>query len=301
MPIYTTLIPGLPGGPLVTEYPIFINLVPARNTRQRPGIPARTPRRSVQHGSGNPNSTAKGEIAYIVNGADGRQASYHYSTDWNEAWVGVPLNEVTWQAADGAGPGNMNGFSNEMAENKAAWADTIKRDRMIFIAADLMGRTAARLGAVKPEQHWDFNYMAADRHDCPNFLRHTPGAWDRYVAQWHASRTDELARMNGGSSPEPQPAPEPAYATPVPITGLDPAKVVQVVDGSTFYRAGYKVKAIRDTPRLRYANAASESVGPIIKAGETFGIDYIFIADDGLPYAYSPWHTRIRAADIEAV
>jgi hypothetical protein len=201
MPTYTTEIPGLPGGPLVTTYPIHIKLIPTWRTHNRPGIKARMPRRSVQHGNGNPNSSAAGEATYLFNGAEGRQASYHSAADDKEVWVMVPADEVTWQAADSAGPGNMNGYSCEMVEDSALWANPARRDRCIAITADFMGRVAARLGIAKPEQHWDFNYMlpAPQRHDCPNKLRHTTIngrlAWDIYVQQWQAAKADELKRM----------------------------------------------------------------------------------------------------------
>lgn len=215
---YRTVVPGLPGGPLVTDYPIHLNLIPKSSTRQRPGIAARTPRRSVQHGTDNPNNPdAMAEAQYFVNGAEGRQASVHYCTDDTKAVVVVPLDEVTWQAADGAGPGNMNGFSCEMMEATAIWWDPARRTRLIEIAADLMGRTAARLGAWKPERHWDFNAGSANRHHCPNLLMNT-GLWDSaYVPLWNAARTNELTRMGGGTTTTTTTAPPVVYpATPIP-------------------------------------------------------------------------------------
>jgi hypothetical protein len=55
---FSTAVPGLPGGPLATDYPIHLKILPDWMTQNRPGIPASTPRRSVQHGNGNPNSAA---------------------------------------------------------------------------------------------------------------------------------------------------------------------------------------------------------------------------------------------------
>src|SRR4029453_5553951 len=169
-----TAVPGLPGGPLATEYPIHLKILPEGMTRNRPGIPASTPRRSVQHGNGNPNSAAASEAQYLFNGAEGRQASYHSTShekefwggipaadgrylfsgaegreasypstcDDKECWVMIPADEVTWQAADGGGPGNMNGFSCEMIEDANLWADPGRRDRVISVTADFMGRVA---------------------------------------------------------------------------------------------------------------------------------------------------------------
>lgn len=206
---FTTEIPGLPGGPLITEYPIKLKILPASQTRNRPGIKARLPRVSVQHGNGNPNSSAAGEATYLYNGAGGRQASYHSAGDDKEIWVMIPADEVTWQAADGDGPGNMNGFSCEMVEDAALWTNSTRRDNVIRICADFMGRVAARLSIEKPQQHWDFNWVIAcdspcntkhpQRNDCPNKLRYVlingRLAWDIYVQQWQAAKVSEITRM----------------------------------------------------------------------------------------------------------
>jgi hypothetical protein len=204
---YTTTIPGLPGGPITTNHPIYVRLIPANNTYQRPGIKTRSPRRDVEHGTGNPNSSAASEAIYLVDQrAEGRQASYHSITDDKQTSVHIPLDEVGWHAADGAGPGNMNGYANEMIESTAVWGDPVRRARCIENKAEWMGIVAARLGVTKPEQHWDFNYQQsmATRHNCPQKLRtvYINGqlAWDLFVERWNVYRNAELARMDGGTA-----------------------------------------------------------------------------------------------------
>jgi hypothetical protein len=213
---YETDIPGMPGGPLVTSYPILIDLIPAGHTYQRPGDKAGLPRRGVQHGTGNPsNDDAAAEARYFVNGAEGRQASIHYCTDDTKAVVVVPVDEVTWQAADGSGPGNLRGLSCEMMEASAIWGNAERRDKLIALTADLMGRSAARLDIAQPEQHWTFNYAnpPGQRHNCPEKLRTTrigtELAWDVYAALWWAARKDEVARMAGGTDTARPPLPSP--------------------------------------------------------------------------------------------
>jgi hypothetical protein len=147
---------------------------------------------------------AKDDAAWVHGGADGNQESMHFEADDTIVYQLVPVNEVTWQAADGSGPGNMNGVSCEMTQNAAVWNNPTRRDRAIHISADLMGRIAARLNIAKPEQHWDFNYNDPNRHDCPQLLRHVmvgnQTAWDAlYVPQWNKSKADELEHMNGGT------------------------------------------------------------------------------------------------------
>ena len=209
---WKTNIPGLPANPLTTNHPVFVQLIPASHTNQRPGIKAGRPRRSVQHGSGNATSTARGEANYVTRIiANSAQVSYHSATDDQETGVFVPLDEVTWQAADGSGPGNMCGASNEMCENESIWADPVRRFNMIDNAANFMGGVAAHIAMETPEQHWTFNFNDPNRHNCPNFLRNRyhngRRAWDVYAELWHMYKAQELARLGGQPVPTPVPAP----------------------------------------------------------------------------------------------
>lgn len=306
MAMYSTVIPGLPGGPLVTNHPVKIKLIPEWRTLNRPGIKASTPRRSVQHGNGNPNSSAAGEATYVYNGAEGRQASYHSSTDDRETWVMVPADEVTWQAADGAGPGNMNGFSNELVEDASLWADPARRDRAIDNVANFMGGVAARLGIAKPERHWDFNYnnRPQDRHDCPNKLKYTTiggrVAWDIYAEKWQQYKAAELARM---AATEPTPLPVPTYASADPIAEIaDLPAHVKLANGAQLFRVdGMTVRAVRDTPRLKWATKGGPKIGPDVPKGATFEVTYLIVNADGSLYWYSPWATRFVFEDVEPV
>lgn len=227
---YTTVIPGVPGGALTTDYPIHVRILPASQTINRPGFAARTPRRSVQHGNGNPNAYAASDSLWLYNGARGAnglptQTSFHADGDHTGVWFNIPANEVTWQAADGGGPGNYNGFSCEMSEHSVYRTNMDLLRRNIYVNADFMGRVAgARLGAGGPEQHWSFNYRIAgcsapcdvpapNRHNCPNILRTMTidgrSAWSIYAAQWAKSKADELQRMRGTQPKPPPKAPKP--------------------------------------------------------------------------------------------
>lgn len=288
---YTTTVPGLPGGQLVTTHPIYIKLIPEWRTNNRPGITARTPRRAVQHGNGNPNSSAAGEANYLFNGAEGRQASYHSTTDDKESWIMVPANEVTWQAADGSGPGNMNGFSNEMVEDSTLWANPTRRDRVIANAAELMGGIAARLDIDKPEQHWTFNFNndPSERHDCPNKLRYTTingrPAWEIYAEKWRAAKAAERKRMNGEevpTTPTTPPTPKPIYADALTVWMGNDLKAGSPSDHSlTFKVEGVDTKVkvwgaqreyecIKSTPRYLGPDSKGKKVGGNLVVGEEF-------------------------------
>ena len=66
----------------------------------------------------------------------------------NDMLVGLRVELVsTWQAADGGGPGNMNGLSCEMMEADVIWSDPARRNKLIAITADFI-RPAAQARAI---------------------------------------------------------------------------------------------------------------------------------------------------------
>jgi len=197
MPTYRTVIPGLPGGPLETSFPVKLMIVPAWRTNNRPGIKARTPRLSVQHETANSGTYAAAEANYLYNGAGGRQASWHFTVDDREGYVTIPVDEVAWQAGDGSGPGNYNGVACELAVHRDIVNNPTRRAQSQKNAAELMGKVGARLNATPPaRQH--ANFM---NKNCPAQMRNR-GESNRYVDWWHHFYQMEKAAMDGKPAPE---------------------------------------------------------------------------------------------------
>lgn len=195
---YRTIIPGLPGGALETSFPVKILTPPAWRTNVRPGIKARTPRLSVQHETANPNTFASGDANYLFNGSGGRQASWHFTIDDRECYTGIPVDEVGWQAGDGAGPGNYNGVACELAVHRDIIASPSRRAQSQKNAAEIMGKVGARLNATPPaRQH--ANFM---NKNCPAQMRNR-GEWNRYVGWYNQFRAMEEAAMKGEQPAEP--------------------------------------------------------------------------------------------------
>ncbi len=109
--------------------------------------------------------------------------------------------------------------------------------------------------------------------------------------------------------PTPLPIPEPKYAPPVPIAALvefsdweaDSMKAVVTDEGREFVFVNDLVRAKRDTPRLQYAHKGSKHIGPIIKAGEQFGVRWIVKSSDGRLFYISPYWTRVLVDDTERI
>lgn len=216
---YWTAVPGLPGGKLGTTYPIRENLI-AVDGSQRTGAKARQPRASIEHGTANAsNPSAWNEMAYFVGGAEGRGVSVHACGDDKEIVVGLPLDEIGVHA--GSADGNARGFATEMIEATSTWNDAKKRSNVIFNCADFMARCAARLGATKPEYHFNYGNGA-----CPAKLQGVTidgvRAIDVYASIWTASYASEKQRMTGDVTPPPPepgkpPTPQPPKPNPVPV------------------------------------------------------------------------------------
>lgn len=191
---YKVIVPGAPGGPIEFSFPVHTHLVvPVWRTLQRPGIKARLPRKGVQHENGNQAALAYQDSKYLFDGAGGRQASWHMTVDDKEGYINIPVDEVTWQAGDGAGPGNYNGLSCELSQ--AMIRDAARTRKARRNAAEMMGRIGARVNAEPPSnRHKD--YMLKN---CPQFLNADPNAWNQYLADYAYFYKDEKARMSGGS------------------------------------------------------------------------------------------------------
>lgn len=192
---YTTTIPGLPGGPLTTSFPVKISLIPASRTYQRPGLLLRGNPETCQHMTANWASLAAGEARYFVNGAEGRQASVHAVIDDTECWILLPLNEVGWHAGDGAGPGNYSTVALELCQQRAMVNDPKRWRRAIQNAAEFMGRVAARKGADDVGKlHHDYSSY---KKWCPAVLLDRPSDMAFYRSEYKRFHALERKAMAG--------------------------------------------------------------------------------------------------------
>lgn len=69
------------------------------------------------HNTGNTNSTAKNERAWLTNTGNKRQASFHYAIDSIHVIECIDPNYVAWHGGDGRGKGNMASISIEICES----------------------------------------------------------------------------------------------------------------------------------------------------------------------------------------
>lgn len=161
--------------------PLIIDLIPTSQTNQRPGIKRRTPGYWVQHETANYAAGADAAMhnRYLHNGAEGQQTSFHFTVDDGVIYQMIPIDEVTWQSADGAGDGNMSGVSSELCVNRGI--NTAKaRNNAEALAGGVLG--ALGLGSDRTKRHWDFNFnnLPSQRHHCPDEIMND-GYWPTFV------------------------------------------------------------------------------------------------------------------------
>lgn len=144
-------VAGLPI-PIQLSFPLKQKIVPSSRTLNRPGIHM-MPDRYVQHETDNtnPGAGAAMHADYLYNGAEGRQASWHFTVDDKEAYQSIPVNEVSWHGGDGDGPCNMRGVSCELCVNMIG--DPARMARARHNAEELAARIADALHLSLIEGH----------------------------------------------------------------------------------------------------------------------------------------------------
>lgn len=189
-------VAGLPGGPIELPVPLVIDLLPFSDMH-RPGTPRQGPGVWVQHETDNTNPGAGALMHrnFLFAGAPTdqgveQQLSFHFAVDDGVIYQMVPVNEQAFHAADGGGPGNVQGIACELCVNVDGNKNVARRN-----AEALAGQICKRLGfgANQVKRHWDFNWMQADpacpafcetpgvnRHHCPDQMMND-GYWPTFV------------------------------------------------------------------------------------------------------------------------
>ncbi|WP_339309782.1 N-acetylmuramoyl-L-alanine amidase [Paenibacillus sp. FSL k6-2145] len=126
------------------------------------------PKTITIHNTGNANSSAANERAWLTNPTNVRQASYHIVVDEKEAVECIPLNENAWHAGDGSGAtsGNRTSISLEICES-GDYAQTLEN------ATELVAKMLEERGwgVDRLRRHFDWSGKI-----CPR-LMYDDGKW----------------------------------------------------------------------------------------------------------------------------
>lgn len=150
-------------------------LIPVGNKEQRPGI-AMSPEYITIHNTDNydagANALAHARLQYNGNS---RQASWHFSVDDGDIiYQSIPTNEISWNAGDGDGPGNMKGIAIEICVNKGIDFQRAK-ENAAWLTHYLMDKYNIPLSNVVQHHHWSGK-------DCPHVIRSEKNGWENFLA-----------------------------------------------------------------------------------------------------------------------
>lgn len=135
------------------------------------------------HSTGNLFSTAQNERNWLTdNPNNDRTASYHIVVDEKEAIEVLPLNEVSWNAGDGNGQGNMASIAIEICESG-------NRQKTLDNAVKLVAKMLKerKWGVDKLRRHYDWSGKI-----CPRIMQ--PNNW----AGWSEFKQDVQKKLSGG-------------------------------------------------------------------------------------------------------
>lgn len=274
----------------------------AESSRVRSFQPRTAFTRTTWHDTGNPNTTVFGENNWLQDGRPGGEPGGYTAIIGDRTIIyTVPMDEVTWAA--GTTTGNTISAHTEQALKVASWDVTLATG-------------AAWHGAICAAMGWDVSTALVQHNvwygkDCPGQIRKR-GEWPKVVRMTKdAAARATLAASGKAVADAVKDAPR--YPTPVPIAALattdlakyDTAPAVISADGVDFVFTYDLYEALRDTPRLRYADASNRTpanlVGPAIAKGTQFIVAWVFRANDGKMYGLTPYNTRVILDDLKRV
>lgn len=150
---------------------------------RRPGT-SMNPEYLTIHSTGNENSTAKNERAWLTNTANKRTTSFHLVVDENSAIECLPFSEMAWHAGDGAsGTGNSKSIGLEICESG-------NRRKTLENAVALAAKVLKDQGwnESKLRRHYDWPNSEGGRKNCPRiFLSPEHRKSDRQTWEWFKS------------------------------------------------------------------------------------------------------------------
>lgn len=151
---------------------IIQRIIPKSQTKQRPGY-YMNPKYITVHNTANTSRGADAEMhaRYLLNGAGGRSASWHFTVDDHSIYQHLPTNENGWHAGDGQGAGNRQSIGIEICENIDGNLEKAIKNAQ-WLIEKLMKDHGIPKSNVVPHKKWSGK-------NCPRRLL---SRWDSFIA-----------------------------------------------------------------------------------------------------------------------
>lgn len=162
------------------------NLIPVTATGRRSRRKMKATSITI-HSTGNPKSTAWGEVSNLVNNNPMEQKSFHFAVDDHESVQALPIDECAKHAGDGAGPGNRTSIAIEICESG-------DRRQTLLNAVELCKILFFQTG-LGPEDLFQHNHWSGK--NCPRILRDPKFVkdgldWNWFLAQFQVKEDSEV-------------------------------------------------------------------------------------------------------------
>ncbi len=253
---------------------------------------------TTYHDTGNPATNANGEYTWAKNGGrSGAPGSYNGIFDATKLIITQRFNELVGHAANHTG--NVTSYAFE----HAGWGPKFDFEGSWEVGCWVHAGVLQAMGRLADTSMFQHNYWSGK--DCPGQIRRR-GLWSATEQKVDQRIAEINAYLMGGEVKPPKP-PITIYPKPSPIPVLDavsqkdvvaPSYVIIPNENITAFFVGDRYEALRDTPRNQYAYKGSPVIGPVIKKGESFDIDFVFENKDGR-WGYTPFGTRVLLDDLK--
>ena len=264
------------------------------------GIPSKAHVKTTWHDTGNPNSNADGEWDFANNGRPGAAAaSYNGVFDDRKVIITQRFDELVGHARNDQACRTSYAFEQ-------AWGGKINFAKSVEVGCAVHGAVCAAKGwevdtALVQHNHWPQG-PKGEHKNCPGQIR-GKNIWSTVVKQASIAAATARAAAGGGGQPVdpfPSPIPVPVLDEISSSAGLAPFRVHDPATDITYIWLGDRARAIQSTGRYQTEDVEGERVGPDVKQGEEFDVDFIY-EHGGEWWFYTPFGTRIREQDVERI
>jgi hypothetical protein len=208
---------------------------------------------------------------------------------WTNGAVRKPKAKAK-KLLDLGGNPNLYAISIEVEGYSTGEHPDVQIESVIWLVRDISRRHTIQILGDDSAGDWLFEHADVDTVE-----RSTCAGWYYDVVQ-------KAIRAGGEVKP-----PVAQYAPPAIVPALSRVSLSDVVapavvrvNGTDWIWVGDRVVATRDTPRLQYADPKAAVVGPPIRKGEFFNVDWLCFHKGEFWYL-TQFGTRVRRADTERV
>lgn len=270
---------------------------------------------------GNPSVASLTDYGIGVEATDGKKSAgvihlYNNPRGYRSGWASGPVSAPYGDGAKFVQKFGINAVNRDCVSVEVSGYDTTPLDdfawkELVHLVAYLADQIKVPYSSLPLNPHtginliiWHEEFTYGTGKKCPfTYVKENTNRLYKDVAAFLQPYQEGVVTGPVVEPPKEEPAPEPTWSPPKPVAALalvdpndaDTVEHMRLINGVEFVFVNDRVEATQDTKRLQYAYEGSKVIGPDIKKGEQFDVMWLFKADDGHYYYYTPWHSRVRA------